>query len=76
MLVESLIDVKLDDDVDTDEEINDQARKRCSLDWNHATHISETVPQKQFINNIELGHRVQHPEMYDRNGKFCAFEPK
>ena len=41
---ESLMDLKKDDDVDTDEEIYDRALKGCSQDFNDARLYMEKSP--------------------------------
>ena len=69
-----------DDDVDTDEEIFDQALKACSRDFNDVRRKLDRQPVSQLINNFEIQKRCAHPESYDRNGKFCeearlAFHP-
>ena len=59
-----------DDDVDTDEEVFDQALKACSRDFNEVRAKLDRQPVNQLVNNVGIQKRCQHPEHYDRNGKF------
>jgi len=70
---ECLIEMKQDDDVDTDEEIFDNALKACSRDFNDTRLKLETLSLNTFINNCDIKNRVARPEFFDRNGKFCAY---
>ena len=68
-------EVQLDDDVDTDEDVYDSALKQCSRDFNEARHKMNNYPAiKSYLNNSGIKKRVQRPELFDRYGKFCAFE--
>ena len=70
---ECLIEMKQDDDVDTDEEIFDNALKACSRDFNDTRLKLETLSLNTFINHCDIKNRVTRPELFDRNGKFCAY---
>lgn len=59
--------------MDTDEEVYDVAIKACSRDFNEARLKLESLSLNTFVNNCEIKQRVSQPELYDRNGKFCAF---
>jgi len=60
--------------VDTDEDVYDHALKACSRDFNEARHKLQSYPKNTFINNFGIRKRVEQPEMFDRHGKFNAFE--
>lgn len=68
-----ITEMQKDDDVDTDEEVYDTALKACSRDFNEARLKLESLSLNTFVNNCEIKKRVSQPELYDRNGKFCAF---
>ena len=67
-----LVKVRQDDDVSTDEEIMDSALKACSRDYNDTRQMIANIPPKQLINNFDFSKRVSHPDLFDRNGKFCV----
>ena len=67
-----LVKVRQDDDVSTDEEIMDSALKACSRDYNDTRQMIASIPPKQLINNFDFSKRVSHPDLFDRNGKFCV----
>ena len=67
-----LVKVRQDDDVSTDEEIMDSALKACSRDYNETRQMIANIPPKQLINNFDFSKRVSHPDLFDRNGKFCV----
>lgn len=69
-MTEYVLEVRGDDDVDTDEEIYDNARKACSRDFLDAREKVENNPLNLFVNNWEVERRVRHPEDYDRCAKF------
>jgi hypothetical protein len=71
-MTEFQIEARGDDDVETDEEIMDNAIKAVSRDFLDARHKVDTMPLNQFVNNTEMPRRVAHPEDYDRCGKFRA----
>ena len=60
----------MDDDVDTDEEIYDNAIKAISRDFNFARSEQDSKPLGQVVNNLQIHRRVTNPDDYDRNGKF------
>ena len=62
---ECLIEMKQDDDVDTDEEIFDNALKACSRDFNDTRLKLETLSLNTFINNCDIKNRVTRPELFD-----------
>ena len=74
MMTACLTEVQRDDDVDTDEEVYDTALKACSRDFNETRRRMEMYPAKQLVKNFEIKKRVAQPELYDRNGNFCAYE--
>ena len=69
---DNLVKVRQDDDVSTDEEVLDSALKACSRDYNETRQMIASIPQKQLINNFDVGKRVSFPDLFDRNGKFNA----
>lgn len=69
-----LTEIQQDDDVDTDEEVYEHALKACSRDFSEARHKLDSYRTDQFINNTGIRERVRQPEMFDRHGKFNAFE--
>ena len=70
MLTQLQIETRMDDDVETDDEIYDNARKACSRDFLDARNKVETSAIEQIVNNCEIERRVKNPDDYDRNGKF------
>ena len=62
---ECLIEMKQDDDVDTDEEIFDNALIACSRDFNDTRLKLETLPLISFINNCDIKTRVARPDLFD-----------
>ena len=60
----------MDDDVETDDEIYDNAMKMCSRDFINARNKVESLPLSQIVNNWDIDRRVRNPDDFDRNGKF------
>jgi hypothetical protein len=51
---ECLIKVDKDDDVETDEEVFDNALKACSRDFNDTRHKLETLSLNTFVKNFDI----------------------
>ena len=62
----------MDDDVDTDEEIYNNAQNAIRNDFKEAQadYKRHKFNAKLFINNCEIRQRVNRPDSYDRNGKY------
>ena len=60
----------MDDDVDTDEEIYDNAMGAIRKDFKEAKKDLEKYGWFEIVNNREIKLRVANPELYDRNGKY------
>ena len=67
------IEARIDDDVDTDEEIMESALKTCDKDFQYANFKLNLLGWNNVTNNCDISHRVSNPEYYNRAGKFEAF---
>merc|ERR1712151_248519 len=66
------IEARMDDDVDTDEEIHRNAANAIRNDCKEALSDLKRYKYKWelFVHNCEIGQRVANPNYYDRNGKY------
>ena len=60
--------------METDEEVYNNALRACSKDYLQTLNMVNKHPLNTFVNNVELRHRVEKPELYDRAGKFNAYK--
>ena len=68
------IEARMDDDVDTDEEIYSNAQDAIRGDYKEA--LNENRKNKfnweRIVENCEISRRVARPDLYDRNGKLIV----
>ena len=62
----------MDDDVETDEEVMENALKTCLNDCWETMHKLALNSWRKIVNNCEIMRRCQHPEDFNRNGKFVG----
>ena len=70
---ERQIEARLDDDVDTDDDIMASANHTCKRDVEFARWKLHKQGWKNVVNNCDIRHRITHPQFYDRTGKFAAY---
>ena len=71
-ILDHTVEARMDDDVDTDEEIYTNAQNSIRLDCKEAAHDIKKHKGnwEWFVNNCRIGERVARPDFHDRNGRY------